>query len=60
MGGASGLNEVRRRMETRGQVRALHGPPWPSNHSKLTENTIGELSVKSQLTTHHCHKAMAI
>ena len=35
---------------------ALHGPPWPSNYSKLTENTIGELSVKSQLTTHHYHK----
>ena len=37
----------------------FHGPPWPSNHSKLTENTIGELSVKSQLTTYHYHKAMA-
>ena len=43
-----------------GLSMALHGPPWPSNHSKLTENTIGELSVKSQLTTHHYHKAMAI
>ena len=32
----------------------------PINHSKLTENIIGELSVKSQLTTHHYHKAMAI
>ena len=47
-------------MESRGQVWALHGPPWPSNLSKLTENTIGELSVKSQLATHHYHKAMAI
>ena len=63
-------NGVRRRLESRGQVwalhgppwpsMALHGPPWPSNYSKLTENTIGELSVKSQLTTHHYHKAMAI
>ena len=53
-------NEVRRRLESRGQVWALHGPPWPSNYSKLTENTIGELSVKSHLTTHHYHKAMAI
>ena len=39
---------------------ALHGPLWPSNNSKLIENTIGELSVKSQLTTHHFNKAMAI
>ena len=36
------------------------GPPWPSNCSKLIENTIGELSVKSQLTTHHYNKAIAI
>ena len=36
---------------------ALHGPQITP---KLTENTIGELSVKSQLTTHHYHKAMAI
>ena len=43
-----------------GLSMALHGPPWPSNHSKLTENTVGELSVKSQHTTHHYHKAMAI
>ena len=47
-------------LESRGQVWVLHGPLWPLNHSKLTENTIGELSVKSQLTTHHYHKAMAI
>ena len=43
-----------------GTQRPSLGSPWPSNHSKLTENTIGELSVKSQLTTHHYHKAMAI
>ena len=43
-----------------GIQRPSLGPPWPSNHSKLTENTIGELSVKSQLTTHHYNKAMAI
>ena len=36
-----------------GIQRPSLGPPWFSNHSKLIENTIGELSVKSQLTTHH-------
>ena len=46
-------NEVRGRLESRGQFWALNDPPWPSNYSKLTENTIGELSVKSQLTTQH-------
>ena len=46
--------------KTIGIQRPSLGSPWPSNHSKLTENTIGELSVKSQLTTHHYHKAMAI
>ena len=46
--------------KTIGIQRPSLGSPWPSNYSKLTENTIGELSVKSQLTTHHYHKAMAI
>ena len=43
-----------------GIQRPSLGPPWPSNHSKLIENTIGKLSVKSQLTIHHHNKAMAI
>ena len=43
-----------------GIQRPSLGPSWPSNHFKLIENTIGELSVKSQLTTLHYNKAMAI
>ena len=43
-----------------GQVWALHGSFMHSNHSKLTGNTTGELSVKYQLTTCHSNRAMAI
>ena len=35
---------------------AKFGPSRCSNHSKLTGNTIGELSVQYQFTTHLSHK----
>ena len=39
-----------------GIQRPCLGSPWPSNHSKLIENTIGKFSVTSQLTTRHYNK----
>ena len=55
-----GLRSIKWSKKTIGIQRPSLGPPWPSNHSIFIENTISELSVKYQLTTHNYNKAMVI
>ena len=56
-----GLNiELQMEQENEWNPVAKFGPSMHLNHSKLIENTIGELSVEFQLTKHHSNKAMAL
>ena len=49
-GGWTYYRSIKWSKKTNGIQRPSLGPPWPSKHSKVIENTIGELSVKSQHT----------